>query len=154
MTHPELLCANLAAALTAGRSAPTTPWAFYYGKPPDQNFEADEMAYPALFLDKPIVADVNNTKSNLRLLRIKLGLFFAYKAEIDATEPDKFQNCKTLAWAAAREFVLRLRQANDDVKDVVEERLTDVDHVFDINLCGCLAEITIDLIDAGPVCLT
>lgn len=148
MRHPETFCAEVAAALT------TDTFGFQYGPRPDQNFDADELTYPMIFLDKPITAHVQNTKGTYRLLRIKLGLFFAYKASIDQTEPSKFTAIKTMAWEAAREFVLRLRKLDDDIRDVVDEQLTDVDHVFDINLAGCYAEITVDVIDAGPVCLT
>jgi hypothetical protein len=148
MKHPEEICAELVALLT------TDTFGFSYGAPPDQNFDADEYTYPHVFLDKPIRAKVFNSKSGTRELTVTMQLFFAYKTEMDEPEGAKFDNVKVVAWNSAREFVLRLRKYDDYIKDVVDEQLTDVDHVFDINLSGVLLEVTVVIIDAGGICLT
>jgi len=146
MIHPEEICATITAALT------TDSFSYYYGTKPDQNFEADEFTYPVVFLDKPIQARIKNTITNVRESTVDMKLLFAYLAEIDATEPEKFENMKRSAWNAAREFVLRLREYAD-IKDVTNEFITDVDHVFDINLVGCFLEVTVVIVDANGTCL-
>jgi len=147
MKHPEEICEELVLLLDADT------FTFYYGSRPDQNFEADEFTYPAVFLDKPIKATIRNTISNARYATVNMVLFFAYKVEIDATEPEKFAQAKQTAWTAAREFVLRLRRYDDYITDVKAETLTDVDHVFDINLAGCLLEVTVEIKDVDPTCI-
>lgn len=148
MKHPEEICAEITAALTADS------FGFYYGTPPDLNFEADELTYPMVFLEKPVSADVLNTKSGTREVRVNVALLFTYLVELDETEPNKFAMAKAKAWDAAREFVLRLRKYDDWIKDVTSEKLEDVDHLFDINLAGCVAYLSFVIVDAGPICLT
>jgi hypothetical protein len=147
MKHPEEICAEIAAAMT------TDAFTFYYGSPPDQNFEVDEFTFPAILLDKPIVANVFNSKAGTRELKITMNLFFAYLSEMDHTEAFKFNNIKKRAWTAAREFVLRIRKT-DLIKREVDEKLSDVDHVFDIELSGCLLELTVTIVDVDSICLT
>lgn len=146
MTHPETLCETIVEAITEDS------FTFSYGKRPDQNFDADELEFPHVFLDKPIKSKDKTFQSKYREAEIAIVLFFAYKQELDATEPDKFANIKQKAWNAAREFVLRL-QANEEVREIVSETRTDVDNVFDINLCGCLLEVTYIIRDASSTCL-
>ncbi len=148
MKHPQELCAEITAALSIARN-------FYYGSKPDQNFEADEFSYPAVFLDTPITTRPKNTKSNTRIHEVTLGLFFCQPTEIDDTEPTKFVDAIKVAHAAEREFVLRLRKYDSAiVTDVIAEHITEVDRVFDIHLTGIYAEITILIVDAEGVCLT
>lgn len=150
MKHPEELVAELVAA---GLNSDT--WGFYYGMPSDHNFEADELTYPVCFLNKPVRATVINTASGARNLRFHIGLLFVYMVEPDDTEPAKFTAAKVKAWDAARKFILRLRAYDSAlVQDVTSEELTDIDHLFDINLAGVLVEVTYVGIDADPICLT
>lgn len=148
MKHPEELCAELVAALT------TDSFRFYYGTPSDLNFESDELTYPMVFLEKPVVGVVNNTRSGTREVTFNVALLFTYLVELDETEPNKFALAKARAWNAAREFVLRLRAYDSSiVKDISSERLEDVDHLFDINLAGCIATLSFIVVDAGAICL-
>jgi hypothetical protein len=154
MLHPETLCATIVSELT------TDDFSFHYGKKPDQNFDADEMTYPAVFLDQPIASELPNKKGSADVHRIPLTLFFAYKSDTDDTKETKLSDYKTNAWAAAKEFILRLRaynggtpDGNDWVIDVENRKLTDVDNVFDINLCGCLLQFTLILTDSSSTCI-
>lgn len=150
MKHPEELCAEIVAAFTLADA-----WGFYYGTPPDLNFEADELTYPMVFLEKPVRSTVINQRSGAREHQVHIALMFVYMVEIDDTEPDKFANAKVKAWQAARHFVLRLRQYDSSiVRDVLHEENEDVDHLFDINLAGCILQLTYATIDADPICLT
>lgn len=150
MKHPEQLCPEIIALgqLTAGDD-----WGFYYGTPPDLNFEADELVYPMLFLEKPVRAKTKNTISGTRLLRFEVALMFVYMVEMDDTEPTKFINAKLKAWEAARQFVLRLRAYDSSIiTDVDAEDIQDIDHIFDINLAGCLVVLNYTTVDAAPIC--
>lgn len=151
MTHPETICSTIVGQLTTDPEG----FRFYYGTPPHLNFAADEFVYPMVFLHKPITATIKNTTATTRLVTCHVTLLFTYMVKVDETEPNKFTNAKVKAWDAEKEFIVRLRNYDSRiVRDVVSEDVQDVDHLFDINLAGCVANISFTIVDAGSVCIS
>lgn len=148
MKRPEAICREIVTAMGG--------YTFYYGERPDQNFEADEFTYPAVFLDVPITAKVKNNISGFREATVTVALFFANKTEMDEDASDTdVEDVIQASWNAAREFVLRVRDYNSDiVKDVTEETVTDAFNVFDINLSGALLELTFVIKDNASTCIS
>lgn len=152
MLHPEILLAEIVADLT------TDTFAFNVNKKPDQNFDADEMTFPAIFLDLPIQSKVTNELSNVQTHQLTISLFIAYKVEIDDTQSAKHTTAKVNAWEAAKEIVLRLRNYGDATPGAIVElsgqhEIVDVDNVFDINLCGCLLTFQLKIKDVTTTCI-
>lgn len=156
MKHPEEIFNDIIPTIT------TDGFTAYVGKRPDQNFAADELTYPAAFLDTPLRSKPDIAINNVFEHNIPMSIFFAYKADLDSTSPQNFTAIKTKAWDAAREFIIRLKKYNKEdpndnkisIKEIKGVDMVDVDNVFDINLCGCLLTFTVIISDGSSVCVS
>lgn len=131
---------------------------FIFGLTGWQNLQADEAAtFPVVFLDSPITSEDDFKQGGYVQVNYKLNLMFAYKTSLDDTQPQQ-DAAITNARLLAREFVLRLKAAKDSTgthlfRNITGTRRTDFQNMFDVNVSGCILELTLEPIDESSVCV-
>lgn len=131
---------------------------FIFGLTGWQNLEADESAtFPIVFLDSPITSEDDFKQGGYVEVNYKLNLMFAYKTDLADTQPQQ-DVAITNARLLAREFVLRIKAAKDSTgthlfRNVKNTRRTDFQNMFDVNVSGCILELSLEPIDESSVCV-
>lgn len=145
MNHPKYIIEKLVSEITAD------DFSFYYGTRPDQNFDADEMKYPACFMDA-VSFKVDHKQNNIRHYSGTITLFWAYKTDLDNTSSEKLDSIHAKCVLACKQLALKIR-LEDEYVLMSDESLTDVNNVFDINLSGILQSFVLTIKDTTSNCI-
>lgn len=125
--------------LVAGGSTYPT---FIHGLKSAQNMEADEVQNVMVFLDEPITSNDILTQGGYIEEEYPLFMFFGKRCdEMDHNSPQLRIIADEMRELSKR-FILRL-QANSNIRFVKNSTRIDAFFVFDVNLHGVIAKITV-----------
>lgn len=145
---------NMVAAAT-GTGLPLS-----YGTRYEQNKDADNATFPKVYLDEPLTSHETIRSNGNTSTVYEVKLFFADKAQPDATPPQQRQTIMQMR-ALAKEFITRLQQQTYtderrifNLQSGTQFTLTDVVNLpYDVGLTGVLLEIDLPVFDYNANCI-
>lgn len=131
-----------------------------YGTRYEQNKDADNAVFPKLYLDEPLTSHETIRSNGNTSTVYEVKLFFADKAQPDATPQQQRQTIVQMR-ALAKEFITRLQQQTYtderkifNLQSGTQFTLTDVVNLpYDVGLTGVLLEIDLPVFDYNSNCI-
>ncbi len=130
-------------------------WQFKLGTLREQNVEADDMAQPHVILRAPLQGNHEPLVNGLFRSTYNLVVSFVEQGEPEQTSAETIpviDRCTN----AALEFIGRLREAKDDygvIFDVTAVSTVTLNHEYDMDWCGVMLNLSIELTDGYDLCL-
>jgi hypothetical protein len=134
--------------------------ALSYGTRFEQNHDGDSAQFPKVYLDEPLTSYETLRSAGNTNTVYSIKLFFANKANLDAT-PQQQRATIVQMRSLAKEFIVRLQQqTHPDGRKVfnlvagAQFTLTDVVNLpYDVGLTGVLMEMDLPVFDYNPICI-
>ena len=126
---------------------------FLHGTKAWQNLLADEIDYTngAVFMDDTLQAPLNIEKSGYITETYPILIAFFKKGNIDDT-PDQQQAIISAMQSLCREFITRLFNDSDNVKNFKGIKISYLINMMDANLHGISLNITFDYYNNASIC--
>lgn len=131
---------------------------FIFGLTGWQNLSADETTtFPVVFLDSPITSSDEFKQGGYVHVNYNLRMMFAQKSELDWSQVQQDTVIDQMR-LLARTFVLSLKakKGTDNAhwfRNIEGVRRTDFQNLFDVNVSGCILELTLEPFDESGVCV-